>query len=55
MTVQHKITGLIMTVKKQYGSVFVCYLSESNIHNLQNSHVVIDVAVCSIDNLIILN
>ncbi len=53
--VKHKLTGIEMTIKKNYGNVASCYLDEKDYFPLHDkSHQMIKIQVCAIENLIII-
>lgn len=49
MKARHKLTGEILTVKKDFGSVLSCWIPKP--YYMKNTHILIDVCICLRENL----
>lgn len=49
MKARHKLTGQILTIKKDFGSALSCYIPEP--YYMKNTNTLIDVCVCRRENL----
>ena len=50
---KHRITGMMLTIKKKYNNIAICSVRKSDIEIIYNN-IKIDTVICNIDNLILI-